>query len=230
MDPVALAALRRSYELAGLDVSDVDPDPIAQFDRWLADSVAADLTEPNAMVLATADATGRPRARTVLLKSFSSRGFTFFTNYESTKGQHLQQNPQASLCFPWYALERQVVVVGVVHRLGRGESERYFHSRPRGSQLGAAASPQSRPIGSRAELVQRYADLDDQYPEGNEIPAPDNWGGYVVVPSTIEFWQGGAHRLHDRINYQRASAPEPNAPTPEPNVPEAEWHITRLSP
>jgi pyridoxamine 5'-phosphate oxidase len=217
MDPSALAALRRSYALAGLDVVDVDPDPFAQFDRWLTDSVAAQLTEPNAMVLATADASGRPRARTVLLKGVSPAGFTFFTNTLSTKGQHLDENPQASLCFPWIALERQVVVVGDVERLPRTDSAEYFRVRPRGSQLGALASRQSQVITSRDELIERYAALADQYPGDSDVPVPDDWGGYRVTPTVIEFWQGRANRLHDRVRYRRSD-------------PEGTWVIERLSP
>ncbi len=217
MDPVALAALRRSYELAGLDVVDVDPDPFAQFDRWFVDAVAAELTEPNAMVLATADAAGRPRARTVLLKGASPEGFNFFTNVESTKGQHLAENPQASLCFPWIALERQVVVVGDVEQLPRSDSDEYFRVRPRGSQLGALASRQSQVIASRDELIERYAALAEQYPDDSDVPVPDYWGGYRVIPTVIEFWQGRANRLHDRVRYRRSD-------------PASTWLIERLSP
>jgi pyridoxamine 5'-phosphate oxidase len=217
MDPAALAALRRSYELAGLDVVDVDPDPFAQFDRWFADTVAAELVEPNAMVLATADAAARPRARTVLLKGASPAGFTFFTNVESTKGQHLAENSQASLCFPWFALERQVVVVGDVERLPRTDSDEYFRVRPRGSQLGALASRQSQVIASREQLTKRYSELAEEYPDDSEVPVPDFWGGYRVIPTTIEFWQGRANRLHDRVRYRRPDQ-------------SSAWLIERLSP
>ena len=217
MDPAALAALRRSYELAGLDTVDVDPDPFAQFGRWFADSVAAELIEPNAMVLATADATGRPRARTVLLKVASPAGFSFFTNVKSTKGQHLAENPQASLCFPWYALERQVVVVGDVERVPRADSDEYFRGRPRGSQLGAWASQQSKVLTSRDELTQRYEALAEQYQGDEEVPVPGDWGGYRVIPTVIEFWQGRANRLHDRVRYARPDSG-------------GNWLIERLSP
>jgi pyridoxamine 5'-phosphate oxidase len=216
MDPLALAALRRSYQLAGLDGPHVDPDPFTQFTRWLQDAVAADLAVPNAMVLATADAAGRPRARTVLLKRADASGVSCFTNHESTEGVHLAANPRASLCFPWIGLERQVIVAGDVTRVPREETESYFHSRPHGSQLGATVSRQSSVIDSRQELESRFAELAEQYPEGTTIPVPAFWGGYRVVPSEVEFWQGRGNRLHDRIRYTRVDA----------NT----WQIDRLSP
>lgn len=215
MDAAALAALRRSYELAGLDVADVDRDPIRQFARWLADAVAADLTEPNAMVLATADSTGRPRARTLLLKAADDRGFTFFTNYGSTKGRHLAENPQASLCFPWIDLERQVTVTGAVEKVSAEESAQYFRSRPHGSRLGAWTSRQSEVIASRQVLEERHAEFTDRYPEGVEVPVPEFWGGYRLVPDEVEFWQGRPNRLHDRVRYRREGQA---------------WTIQRLSP
>ena len=209
MDPAALAALRRSYELAGLDAEDVDPDPFTQFRRWLADAVAAEFREPNAMVLATADTEGQPRARSLLLKGVTTEGFMFFTNYESTKAQHLEQNPKASLCFPWWDLERQVIVEGLVSRTSREISGEYFRSRPHGSRLGALASPQSRVVVSRDVLTERFSELAEQYPEGDEVPLPDHWGGYVVTPTVVEFWQGRSNRMHDRLRYHRTTSADP---------------------
>ena len=221
MDPAALAALRRSYELAGLDVSDVDSDPVTQFLRWLKDAAAAELREPNAFTLATADRTGRPRARTVLLKAADATGFTFFTNYHSMKGAHLASNPQGSMCFAWIELERQVIVTGQVERTTAEETAVYFRSRPHGSQLGALASHQSSVLESREVLTERFAELGEQYPEGSEVPVPDYWGGFRLTPDEVEFWQGRPNRLHDRVRYRRASDTG--------NASDA-WIIERLSP
>lgn len=171
---------------------------LEQFATWFADAVEAGLPEPNAMLLATADGTGRPSARTVLLKGYDQRGFTFFTNYESRKGQDLAANPRASLVFPWYPLHRQVIVNGSVEMVSREETEEYFAVRPHGAQVGAWASPQSRVIGSRDELQARVAEIEAA---GGPLTAPPHWGGYRVSPDEVEFWQGRESRLHDRLRY-----------------------------
>ncbi|WP_155343447.1 pyridoxamine 5'-phosphate oxidase [Acrocarpospora pleiomorpha] len=196
-----MAGLRRSYN--GEPLLDVADDPVAQFTRWFADAVDAGLPEPNAMILATSSAGGRPSARTVLLKGFDEQGFTFFTNYESRKGRDLAENPRASLVFPWHAMRRQVRVEGSAARVAREETEAYFRSRPYGSRIGAWASRQSAVVRSREELDQRYAELAERWPE--DPPVPDFWGGIRVVPSEIEFWQGQSDRMHDRLRYRRSA-------------------------
>jgi pyridoxamine 5'-phosphate oxidase len=198
-----LAALRRSYEAGELLEEQVDPDPLVQFRRWFDDAVGAGLLEPNAMVLATADADGAPSARTVLLKGLDDRGFVLFTNHGSRKGRQMRENPRASLVFPWFEMDRQVVVVGDVEEVDRAETEEYFRSRPYGSRLGAWASEQSTVIPDRSVLEERYAALEQAYPEGADVPVPDHWGGFRVVPRTVELWQGRRSRLHDRLRYRR---------------------------
>ena len=185
----------------GLHRDMLDPDPVAQFSRWLADAEAAGLPEPNAMVLATVSAAGQPRGRTVLLKSHDTDGFVFYTNRTSRKGTDLAAVARACLTFPWYALRRQVIIEGAVQELSTPDSEPYFRSRPRGSQLGAWASRQSTVIGSRDELEKRYAELEQRW-ASEPVPMPDFWGGYRVVPAAIEFWQGRVNRLHDRFRYR----------------------------
>ncbi|HXG46024.1 MAG TPA: pyridoxamine 5'-phosphate oxidase [Methylomirabilota bacterium] len=211
----SIADLRREYSLGGLSEADLDPDPIRQFRKWFEEATAAGLIEPNAMVLATVGTGGQPSTRTVLLKAVDERGFGFFTNYESRKGRELAQNPGAAVTFPWLALERQVNVVGRVTPLSRAEAEQYFKLRPRGSRLGACVSRQSEVIPGRHVLEQRLAELERAYP-GDDIPTPPQWGGYLLVPAEIEFWQGRPNRLHDRLRYRRGT--------------HGTWCIERLSP
>jgi pyridoxamine 5'-phosphate oxidase len=188
-------------------------DPMTQFAGWLAQALERGIPEPTGMVLATTSAAGRPRARTVLLKAHGPEGFTFYTNRTSRKGQDLREHPWACAVFPWYALGRQVTAEGSVCMMSQASSEPYFRSRARGSQIGAWASRQSQVIGSRAELDRRVAELGRRWP--GEIPMPDFWGGYVLVPETVEFWQSGTYRLHDRLRYRRSAD---------------DWIIERLSP
>lgn len=212
---MTVAGLRTEYTRGGLLETDLDPDPIRQFAAWFAAAQDARVPEPNAMALATASPDGVPSARMVLLKGFDERGFVFYTNYESQKGGNLSENPRAALLFFWEPLQRQVRITGPVARLTREESAAYFHSRPVGSQLGALASHQSRVVPNREALEAAYARLAAEY-ESAEIPLPDYWGGYRVVPETIEFWQGRPNRLHDRLRYVR----QPDGP----------WRIERLAP
>jgi pyridoxamine 5'-phosphate oxidase len=195
-----IAELRREYASAGLREEDVAPDPFLQFDRWLHQAVEAGVPEPNAMTLATVGAGGAPAARMVLLKAADARGFAFFTNLESRKVRELLQNPAAALVFFWAELERQVRVEGRVVGVPREEAERYFSSRPRGSRLGAWASRQSTLVPSRTELEERLRALEEEY-RGRDVPTPPFWGGFRVVPETVEFWQGRENRLHDRLLY-----------------------------
>jgi pyridoxamine 5'-phosphate oxidase len=190
-------------------------DPMELFDAWMGDVIRADLPEPTAMVLATVSADQRPRARMVLLKSSGPDGFTFYTNRTSRKAGDLAEVPEASLMFPWYAMHRQVIIEGPVEPLSTAESEPYFHSRPRGSQLGAWASRQSTVLSSRAELDDRYAELERRWPEGTQVPMPDFWGGYRLRPERMEFWQGRLSRLHDRFRYTRQGG---------------SWAVARLAP
>lgn len=197
-----LADLRKDYSLAGLAEKDLARDPFRQFEKWFAEAQAGKIAEPNAMVLATATREGRPSSRTVLLKAIDGRGFVFYSNYESRKGRELEANPRAALNFPWVAMERQVLIEGTVTRVAREESEAYFHSRPRASQLGAWVSPQSTIITDRRVLEESLKALEQKY-AGQEVPLPPNWGGWRLAPETVEFWQGRRNRLHDRLRYRR---------------------------
>lgn len=195
-----LESLRREYTQGGLELEHLQENPIEQFKCWMQQTVDAQLPDPNAMTIATVDASGQPSQRIVLLKQLDDRGFVFFTNLNSRKAQELKQNPKISLHFPWYFLERQVKVCGVAEQLTTAEVLKYFVTRPRDSQLGAWASQQSRPISSRALLLQQFESMKNKFSKG-EIPVPDFWGGFRVKPHQIEFWQGGAARLHDRFQY-----------------------------
>jgi pyridoxamine 5'-phosphate oxidase len=214
-DHPPMTARRASPPGPGLDETMLAADPVAQFAGWLAQAGSAGLPEPNAMVLSTVTSDGRPRSRSVLLKSHGPDGFIFYTNRTSGKAQDLAGNPWACLLFPWYALHRQVIIQGAVSPLSEADSEPYFHSRPRGSQLGAWTSRQSSVIGSRAVLDERYARLEQRWPEGTTVPMPGFWGGYRLRHETVEFWQGRANRLHDRLRYRRHGS---------------HWVIERLAP
>ena len=209
-----LADFRKEYSDRGLRRAELDADPITQFSNWFAQAIEMGVHEPNAMTLATADESGMPFQRTVLLKNVDSRGFTFFTNYHSRKAAQMEKNPQVCLLFPWLTLERQIIIQGIVEKVSREESQQYFISRPRESQIGAWVSNQSEVIASREILTQQLAEIKERF-KGDDIPLPPKWGGYRVRPRSIEFWQGGPARLHDRFLYQLDGE---------------KWKIDRLSP
>ncbi len=216
MDAIDLAGLRREYETQGLRRAELHPDPIEQFATWFSTAINSGLPDANAIALATATPDGKPSARVVLLKGFDQRGFVFFTNYESKKGHELEKNPEAAFVVYWMQLERQVRVTGRVEKTSREESEAYFHERPLGSQLGAWVSHQSEVIDARRILDARLAEMTQRFAGSKEIELPAHWGGYRIVPATIEFWQGRANRLHDRFRYTREQ--------------DASWTIERLAP
>jgi len=206
--------LRQDYRAATLAEADIDQNPFTQFGKWFKEALEAQLPEPNVMTLATADHSGKPSARILLLKGFDENGFVFYTNYASQKGRELQENPQAAMVFFWAELERQVRIEGTIVKVSPEESTSYFHSRPAGSQIGALASPQSTVIPNREILENRVQELTDAYAD-KQVPRPENWGGYVLRPTHIEFWQGRSSRLHDRIAYSSING---------------EWKIDRLAP
>jgi pyridoxamine 5'-phosphate oxidase len=210
----SLASLRKTYARGSLTKSAVNADPILQFKSWMDEALSAKLPEPNAMTLATVDADLKPSARIVLIKGVDARGFVFFTNYESRKGRELEANPHAALLFHWIELERQVRIEGRIEKLPDGESDAYYASRPLDSRIGAWASEQSREVSGRAMLVARAAGFAAKF--GMNPPRPPHWGGYVVIPESMEFWQGRSSRLHDRIRYSRQ--------------PDGSWRIARLAP
>ncbi len=209
-----IGEIRKEYTKYGLNREDLDPDPLAQFGKWFEQARQAELKEVNAMSIATVKPDGMPQVRTVLLKIFDTNGFVFFTNYNSAKAQEIQHNPQASILFPWLDLERQVRISGRVEKITKMESFKYFTSRPRGSQLGAWISEQSQVISNRTVLKTLMNQIKEKFKEG-EVPLPDAWGGYRIVPEMFEFWQGRANRLHDRFKYVKT---------------ESGWSINRLAP
>ncbi len=211
----SIADIRQDYILASLSEYDVEKDPITQFEKWWNEAVKSEINEVNAMTLSTASADGIPSARIMLLKGFDKDGFVFFTNYNSYKGRHLLENPRACLVFFWKELERQVRITGLVEKLPAESSDEYYYSRPVGSRLGAIASPQSTVIEDRAWLENRVKEVAEQYKDREPV-RPDNWGGFIVKPITVEFWQGRASRLHDRIQYSLQD--------------DAQWKIERLAP
>lgn len=206
--------LREEYVLSTLDLSEVDQNPMVQFSKWFENALESNLPEPNAMTLATVNKAGAPSARIVLLKGFDEKGFVFFTNYKSQKGIEISENPNVALVFSWLELQRQIRIEGVTSMISQKDSEEYFKTRPRGSKIGALASPQSRPI-ERKDLEHSFQLIENQFFQSDDIPMPEHWGGYLVKPFRIEFWQGRRSRLHDRINY---------------TLVEGNWKLERLAP
>lgn len=209
-----ISTMRKEYTQAGLEPKDLDNDPFMQFDRWFKQAIEVDMLEPNAFDLATVSADMQPRNRVVLLKYYDGEGFVFFTNYESRKGQDIAHNPKVAMLFPWLELERQVKIEGVVKKLDKKDSLKYFLSRPKGSQIGAWVSKQSSIISTRKLLEQKMEEVKQRFKEG-KVPIPDFWGGYKIIPTRFEFWQGRQNRLHDRFEY---------------SLDANSWKIERLSP
>ncbi|NRB47489.1 MAG: pyridoxamine 5'-phosphate oxidase [Saprospiraceae bacterium] len=215
---IDLKHLREEYSSASLELTDVPAEPIALFEQWMQEALQAKLTEPNAMTLATCKPDGFPSARVVLLKGLNEEGFIFYTNYNSHKGQELAANPKAALVFLWLELQRQVRIEGIVEKISAADSEAYFQSRPKGSQIGAVASPQSTVIPGREVLEEKVKALEQEYANQEKLPCPEHWGGYIVKPTQIEFWKGRASRLHDRLVYTKLEGKGEG------------WKIERLAP
>ena len=220
---VKLADLRQDYQMKSLDMGDVDSNPFVQFETWFSEVLKSEILEPNAMTLATATPDGKPSARIVLLKGvefhhsdFQAGGFIFYTNYDSKKGLEMDKNPHVALCFNWLDLQRQVRIEGVVSKIAEEISTEYFNSRPKSSRIGALASPQSKVVPDRLFLEKNFQKLAEKYADTEGVPRPHNWGGYIVKPTLIEFWQGRRSRLHDRICYTKQE--------------ESDWKIERLAP
>ncbi len=215
VDNSTLENLRQDYRSATLSEKDSDPDPFNQFSHWFSQALESGIFEPNAMTLATATTDGKPSARVMLLKGFNREGFVFYTNYLSRKGKEMAKNPVVALCFFWAELERQVRIEGTIEKVSKEESEKYFHSRPKGSQVGAIVSPQSQVIEDRDQLEKQMIEQEAKFAD-SEIPKPAHWGGYIVKPQSFEFWQGRRNRLHDRLVYRR--------------IDKKKWKLVRLAP
>lgn len=211
-----IAQLRKDYALGELEIKDVLADPVQQFEKWIKEAINAEILEPNAMILSTVDEKQQPSARVVLLKGLRTNGFIFYTNYESDKARQMEVNPKAALTFNWLELQRQVRIEGMIEKLDEDTSTEYFQSRPRGSQIGAWASPQSRVISDRRVLEDAIQQLEEEYKGFEKLPKPSHWGGYILTPSKIEFWQGRSSRLHDRILFNK--------------VGDNDWTVERLAP